>query len=195
MKVLYLQGDIPELKKMGTDARGLCAKARDARLEGQILDLIMRAQVSEGENDEAIKTTRDAIDVYRTKNDKYGEAIALHACSTMILDKFFKETKENFDFFKKMGFNEDHFKEVDMPAYEEAVGMLNKATEYFRALKNKEGLDMALETQRQVMIKTTMMNDPDETKNIVKDRKLAEKIQTWNLPDDPAGVPALEGPA
>jgi len=195
MKVLYLQGDIPELMKMGTDARGLLSKSRDARLEGQILDLMMRAQVSEGKDDEAIKTTRDAIDVYRTKNDKHGEAIALHACSTMILDKFFKETKENFALFKKMGFNEEYFKEVDMPAYEEAIGMLNKATEYFRALKDKEALEMVLETQRQVMIKTTMMNDPDETKNIVKDRKLCEKIETWNLPDDPAEVPAIEGSA
>lgn len=195
MKVLYMQGEIAEMMKVGTDARGLLAKSRDASLEGQVLDLIMRAQVSEEKHDEAIKTTREAIDVYRTKNDKHGEAIALHACSTMILDKFFKETKENFALFKKMGFNEDYFKEVDMETYEEAVGMLNKATEYFRALKDKGALEMALETQRQVMIKTTMMNDPDETKNIVKDRKLAEKIETWNLPDDSSGLPAIEASA
>lgn len=195
MKILYLQGDISEMMKMGTDARGLLAKSKDARLEGQILDLIMRAQVSEEKNDEAIKTTREAIDVYRMHNDKHGEAIALHACCTMILDKFFKETKENHALFKKMGFNDEFFKEVDMPAYEEAVGMLNKATDYFRALKDKAALDMALETQRQVMIKTMMMNDPDETKNIVKDRKLVEQIQTWNLPDDPAEVPAIAGSA
>merc|ERR1712060_442191 len=155
----------------------------------------MRAQVSEEKHEEAIKTTREAIDVYRTKNDKHGEAIALHACSTMILDKFFKETKENFAHFKKMGFNDEHFKEVDMETYEEAVGMLNKATEYFRALKDKGGLEVALETQSQVMIKTTMMNDPDETKNIVKDRKLAEKIETWNLPDDSSDLPAIEASA
>merc|ERR1719461_823048 len=42
MKILYLQGDIPELMKVGVDARGILAKAQDARIEGQILDIMTR---------------------------------------------------------------------------------------------------------------------------------------------------------
>lgn len=193
MKVLYLKGDIPEMMKMGADARSLLATAKDARLEGQVLDIMMRAQTSEEQTDEAIKTAREAVDVYRTANDKHGQAMALHACSCMILDKFFKDTKANFGVFKKMGYNEDHYVEPDMAAYEEAVGMLNTATEFFTNLRDKENLELALESQRQVTIKVTMMSDPDETRNFVKNTQLQQTIQTWNLPDEFTGgaVPAI----
>merc|ERR1719198_2775436 len=105
--------------------------------------------------------------------------MALHTCSNMIFEKFFKETEASMKEYKKMGCLDQYYKEPDMPTYDEALGMLNRAAELFKSVGDMDGHAMTLETIDKQTKRGTMLNDPDETKQIVRDGRMVDLVKTW----------------
>eukprot|EP00421_Protoceratium_reticulatum_P065873 CAMPEP_0168416020 /NCGR_PEP_ID=MMETSP0228-20121227/30530_1 /TAXON_ID=133427 /ORGANISM="Protoceratium reticulatum, Strain CCCM 535 (=CCMP 1889)" /LENGTH=496 /DNA_ID=CAMNT_0008429843 /DNA_START=46 /DNA_END=1536 /DNA_ORIENTATION=- len=196
MKTHFQMGNVEELMKVGQDARSLTDKANDVEMGGIILDSMMKAQTHQGNDEEALKFATEAIDVYRKGNHKKGEAAALHACAGIMLDKFFKESDENMKAFRESGYNAARFRDFDMETYDKALGMVNQAETIYRDMNDKEGLEQILETQQNITIRATMLNEPDETKQVTKDGKLHEVVHTWTIPDpDDETRPLADAPA
>mmetsp|Transcript_49233 Transcript_49233/g.157475 ORF Transcript_49233/g.157475 Transcript_49233/m.157475 type:complete len:495 (-) Transcript_49233:222-1706(-) len=183
MKTHFQMGSVEELMKVGQDARNLCQRANDVEMEGIIIDSMTKAQMHLENDEEALKLAKEAVDVFKKGGHKKGQADAMHACAGIILDKFFKESEENMTTYRKSGYNVAFFKDFDLASYDKALAMVHQAEELYKEIKDKEGLDSIVETQQHITIKATMLNEPDETKQIVKDARLIEVVHKWNIPD------------
>uniref|UniRef100_A0A7S1RMQ5 Uncharacterized protein n=1 Tax=Alexandrium catenella TaxID=2925 RepID=A0A7S1RMQ5_ALECA len=183
MKTHFQFGACEELMKVGKEARGVCQKASDVEMEGIILDSMMKAQMFIENDEEALKLADEAVEVFKKGGHKKGEAAALHAAAGIMLDKFFKDSDKNVSAWRASGFNASIFKDYDMESYDKALGMVKEAEDIYTALNDKEGLALILDTQQNVTIRATMLQEPDETKQIIKDNKPLEIIHTWYIPD------------
>merc|ERR1712176_809663 len=112
--------------------------------------------------------------------DKAGEAAALHTCACLALDKFFKESNQNRKALIKSGFNQKNFVEPELKEYKESIEMVEKAYEIFTEIGDKAGIEMVSDTMANINIKATMLNDPDETRQITKNGQVIEVVEIWN---------------
>jgi len=183
LKTHFQMGNFEELMKAGADARTVCQRANDVEGEGFMLDIMMKAQINLENDEEAMKLAQEAVDTYKKGGHRRGQAAALHARAGLILDKFFKESDANVTAWRKSGFNPSLFKDFDMETYDKALAMVNEAEEIFKELNDKRGLAEIDETKQTITIKATMLNEPDETKQIVKDNMPMEVIHKWYIPD------------
>merc|ERR1711972_984732 len=140
----------------------------------------MRACIEKEDSEVAMSHAREAADIFRKASDKSGEARALHARGCLELEAFFKQLDADLAYFKKMGCIQQHYKEVDIKAYDESLGFCKRAAELFEEAEDTEGQAMVKQTLQDADQKAAMMNDPTETKQIWKDGKLVDVIRTWN---------------
>jgi len=190
MKTHFQFGNTEELMKVGKDARSVCQKANDAEMEGVILDSMMKAQAYIENDEEALKLADEAVEIFKKAGLKKGQAEALHASAGIMLDKFFKDSDANVAAWRKSGFNANLFKDYDMESYDKALGMVKEAEDIFTKLNDKEGLRQIFETQQNITIRATMLQEPDETKQVIKGTKPCEIIHTWHIPDPEDAAPA-----
>lgn len=179
MRVQFLMGQHDELMATAAEARALCKTTGDVKMEGLVIDAVMKLHIAKEKTDEAIKSAREAMELYRKARDKQGEAMALHSCACLELDRWFKEVEENLEHFKKMGCMPQYWKGVNKASYDEAVGMVRQAVELFQEAGDTSGKAMAEETLQSTERRAVMLNEPDETKQIFKDGRVVDVVRTW----------------
>jgi tetratricopeptide (TPR) repeat protein len=187
IRVLYMKGDIEEMNKLAKEARVLLERIPDGtKIEGLVLDCVIKAQMASDQVDDAVKTAKEAIAVYKKGGDKLGEAAALHSCACIVLDKFFKESKEKQKALIKSGFNSKTATKTEVSVYKDAIEMVEKSYEIYSEVNDKEGMQLVADTMANINIRATMLTDPDETKQITKydynngARMIYEVIEIWN---------------
>jgi len=180
LKVHQMTGQTGEVVKLVSEIRSACREEREAKMEGQAVDALMQTHIQGGRIDEAISTAQEAMDLYRRANDKSGEAMALHACACLRLDRFFEQLEKDLQEFRSRGCLQQYYKQPDMASYEECRSMVEKAAQLFKAAGDKQGQAMAEETHRTTEQRAAMMNDPDVTKQVMKDGRIVDVIRTWN---------------
>lgn len=180
MSLHQMTGQVEDMMKLASDLRTICREERDVKMEGQVIDALMQAYIQSGNIDNAIRMSEEAMEVYRKANDKSGEAMALHACGCLELDRFFKEVGQQLDEFKKKGCVQQYYKEVDMAIYDKARGRIDKAVGLFKEAGDEQGQAMAEEAAWKTERKATMLNDPDTTTQVFKDGRMFDVVWTWN---------------
>lgn len=193
MNVYSMMGQVDEMTKLAKDVRSLCQSINDKKMEGQLVESLMKAHIDKDDVEVALSQAREAAELYRRAGDKSGEARALHARGCLELDAFFKRVESDLKQFKKMGCTQQHFKEVDINAYEESLGLVRKAVELFEEVEDVQGQAQAKQTLQSSDQKAAMMNDPNETKQIFKDGVCVSQVRIWNpsLSADDAVNPAV----
>jgi tetratricopeptide (TPR) repeat protein len=182
IRVLYMKGDIEEMNKLAKEARALLQRLPDGtKIEGLVLDCMIKAQIASDQIVDAVKTAKEAVAVYKKGEDKPGEAAALHSCACISLDKWFKDAKENQKDLVKSGFNSQNFTKADVPVYKEAIEMVEKAYEIYSELGDKAAIELVSDTMANINIRATMLNEPDETRQIAKGHmEIFEIVEIWN---------------
>jgi uncharacterized Ntn-hydrolase superfamily protein len=184
-----MKGDIEEMNKLAKEARALLQRLPDGtKIEGLVLDCIIKSQMASDQIVDAVKTAKEAIAVYKKGEDKPGEAAALHSCACIALDKFFKDVKENQKELIKSGYNKQSVKDADVPAYKESIEMVEKAYQIYTEIDDKEGIELVSDTMANINIRATMLNEPDETRQINKTTPwerspigtIYEIVEIWN---------------
>lgn len=180
MQVYGMMRQQEDMMSTAAAIRALCKETRDIKMEGLVIDAIMKSQIEQESWNDALKTAQEAMEFYRKASDKQGEAMAFHSSACLQLDRFFEEVNNNLDHFKKMGCMKHYWKEVDKAKYDELVGMLSKAVEIFKQVGDNNGQRMAEDTLQSTEKRILMLNEPDETKQIRKNGRIVETIRTWN---------------
>lgn len=184
VRVLYMKGDLDEMNKLAKETRSLCERVEGScKVEGLVLHCVIKAQMHNEEVPDAVKTAKEAIQVYKKGGDTMGEASALHSCACIALDKFFKDTKDNQKALIVAGYSKAAHKESDIPAYKEAVDMVERAYELYEEIGDKESMQLVADTMANINIRATMLNEPDETREIHKGTsgiQLVEVVEIWN---------------
>jgi len=178
--VHQMMGQQDEVMKLANEIRAICKEERDVKTEGRVVDALMQAHIENGRVDDAIRTAEEAMELFRRASDSAGEALALHACGCLKLDRFFKDFDKDMEDFRAKGCMDKYWKGVNMTGYDEALGMINKAVRLFADAGDHQGQAMAEETVRSTEQRATMLNDPDVTKQIFKDGQVVDVVRTWN---------------
>merc|ERR1712232_1341952 len=102
MTVYGLMRQQADMMTAASQLRALCRETRDVKMEGLVVDAVMQYQIEQENWSDAIATAREAIEVYRRGGDRQGEALAVHSCACLELDRFFEEVEKNLEHFRKM---------------------------------------------------------------------------------------------
>lgn len=180
MTVYGMMRQQEDMMSMASQLRALCRDSRDVKMEGLVVDAVMKYHMEQESWSEATASARDAIELYRKGSDRQGEAMAVHSCACLELDRFFQEVDSNIEYFKKMGCMQQYWKEINKAKYDECIEMLTRSVELFKQVGDQTGLSMAEETLRSTERKLVMLNDPDETRQIRRNGRVVETVRTWN---------------
>mmetsp|Transcript_72091 Transcript_72091/g.159526 ORF Transcript_72091/g.159526 Transcript_72091/m.159526 type:complete len:516 (-) Transcript_72091:38-1585(-) len=181
MRIMFMRGDFDDLLKYSSEARDVCRRSGDVEAESLVLDCLMKTHISKEEHEKAEELARETLDLFKRADHKMGMASSMHAVAALVLEKFFKEYEDALKELKKHGYNSEYWKEPDVSRYNESINMVNEAYDIFTELGEKEARRDVEETMSTITVRGTMLNDPDETRTILRDGRLQEVINTWNI--------------
>jgi len=182
LKVLYMRGELEQLISKAKEVQELFKALKDDRGQALVLDAVIKSHLQTDNIDLALAVAKETEDIFKRSGDRAGEAYAMHGTAQIQLDQFFMTFEDNLEEHKRVGYNIEEYEEPSLEGYNAGLDRISQAAKIFVELKDEEGQMAVKETMDRTIMRSTLLQDPEETKFIVKKSRHQDTHIKWVLP-------------